>query len=331
MPLVTEPVRCPQIQTDRWLNGGPVQQAAGTVVLVDFWDYTCVNCLATLPYLRGWDARYRDLGLRIVGVHAPEFEFARDAGNVARALGELGITWPVAIDNDYKTWQAYANRYWPAKYLADGRGYLRYYHFGEGGYGETEQAIQGLLRELRPDVSLPELMEPVRGRDAPGAVCYRPTPELYLGYARGLFGHQKQIRDDQPARYDYPARRAMNAAYLDGTWTVRREHAEAGAGAALSVWYQAAEVNLVLHPGDEAAAPVLDIELDDAPVPERLRGEDVQADGGTTVVRVEEPRMYRLIRGDAFEEHEVRLRARTAGVRVYAFTFVSCVKATSED
>ena len=330
MPLVTEPVRCPPLVTDRWLNGGPVRVGAGEVVLVDFWDYTCVNCLATLPYLRGWDARYREHGLRIVGVHAPEFDFARDASYIERAIADLGITWPVAIDNDYAIWQAYANRYWPAKYLADGRGYLRYYHVGEGGYGDTERVLQALIRERRPGVTLPAVMEPVRGRDLPGAVCYRPTPELYLGYARGLFGHQEAVREDQPAGYRAPARRAMGAAYLDGQWTVRREHAEAGAGASLSVWYQAAEVNLVIHPGAGNEMATVEIELDDGPVPEHLRGEDVRAEDGATVVTVDGPRMYRLIRGDAFEEHELRLRVRTPGLRAYAFTFVSCVKAPVE-
>jgi thiol-disulfide isomerase/thioredoxin len=325
MPLVTEPVRCPQIVTDRWLNGEPVSQAAGDVVLVDFWDYTCVNCLATLPYLIAWHERYREHGLRIAGIHAPEFDFARDASYIERAIRDLGITWPVAIDNDYRNWQAYANRYWPAKYLADTRGYLRYYHFGEGGYGETEQVIQDLLRERLPDVELPELLEPLRGRDMPGAVCYRPTPELYLGYARGLFGHQEDVQEDRPSIYHRPERRAMNAAYLDGAWTVRREHAEAAEGASLSVWYQAAEVNLVLHPGDAGAA-VLDITLDDAPAPAHLRGEDVGTEDGVTVVRVDGPRMFRLVRGENFEEHELLLRARTPGVRCYAFTFVSCVK-----
>lgn len=328
MPVVNEPVRCPQIVTDRWLGGGPVQQGAGDVVLVDFWDYTCVNCLNTLPYLRAWDERYRAHGLRIVGVHAPEFEFARDASYIEQAMQDFGITWPVAIDNDYRNWQAYANRYWPAKYLADGRGYLRYYHFGEGSYGETESAIQALLHERAPDLALPEPIAALRERDMPGAVCYRPTPELYLGYARGLFGHQEDVREDREALYHRPERRAMNAAYLDGAWTVRREHAEAGAQASLSVWYQAAEVNLVLHPGT-ATEPQVEVELDGAPVPSRLRGADLTEQHGATVVCVDTPRMYRLIAGSSFEEHELVLRARTPGVRAYAFTFVSCVKPAS--
>ncbi|MFN8558731.1 MAG: hypothetical protein U0531_15790 [Dehalococcoidia bacterium] len=247
-------------------------------------------------------------------------------GQIEQAMRDLDVTWPVAIDNHYRIWQAYANKYWPAKYLADGRGYLRYYHHGEGAYGETETAIQTLLRERRPGIDLPAVMDPLRGRDMPGAVCYRPTPELYLGYHRGLFGRQEDIRDDTPTRYDAPSRRAMNAAYLDGTWTVRQEYAEADTGAALSVWYQAAEVNVVLHPG-HGGAILVTVELDDAPIPFHVRGADVteQADGATVVV-VDRPRMYRVVRGDAFEEHELRLRAAAAGLRGYAFTFVSCVK-----
>lgn len=326
MPLVEEPVHCPQITTDHWLNGQPVRLGAGEVVLVDFWDYTCANCLNTLPYLQEWDRRYREHGLRIVGVHAPEFPFARDPGCVERAVSDLGITWPVAIDNDYRNWQAYANKYWPAKYLADDRGYLRYYHFGEGGYGDTETVIQTLIRTTHPDAALPEIMEPLRGRDTPGAACFRPTPELYLGYARGLFGHQEQIQDDQPAAYHSSARRAMNAAYLDGTWTVRRDDSEAAAESSLSVWYQAAEVNLVLQPPDSGGPAIVEISLDDAPIPEHLRGDDIVKAGGLTTITVDTPRMYRLIRGDTFEEHDLLLRARTSGVRAYAFTFISCVK-----
>lgn len=330
MPVVEEPVRCPRILTDTWIGGGPVSIGTGAPVLVDFWDYTCVNCLNTLPYLKAWYERYAATGFQIIGVHAPEFPFARDAGLVERAVRDLGITWPVAIDNDYKIWQSYANKYWPAKYLADARGYLRYYQFGEGGYGDTEEAIQAVIAAARPDFTPPPILEPVRGRDMPGAVCYRPTPELYLGYARGLFGHQETVREDADAQYDAPPRRAMNAAYLDGAWTVRRDHSQAGAaGASLSVWYQAAEVNLVLHPGDAGPAAI-EVELDDAPVPEHLRGADCHQEGNATIVNVDVPRMYRLIAGAAFEEHELRLRARAPAVSAYAFTFVSCVKAPAE-
>ena len=186
------PVHAPEFPPDvTWLQGGPLTMAGlrGKIVLIDFWDYTCVNCLRTLPYVKEWWRRYASLGLQVIGVHAPEFSFAREGGNVLREVREQGIQYPVVLDNEYAIWQAYANRYWPAKYLVDGNGYLRYYHFGEGGYGETESAIQQLLREQFAEILLPGLMEPVREEDRAGAVCYRVTPELYLGYQRGAIGN----------------------------------------------------------------------------------------------------------------------------------------------
>ncbi len=139
------PVHAPEFPPNvAWLQGGPITMASlrGRAVLVDFWDYTCVNCLRTLPYVKEWHRRYADLGLTIIGVHAPEFSFAHHIDNVRRAVAEQGLMYPIVLDNDHAIWQAYANRYWPAKYLIDREGYLRAYHFGEGGYGETESAIQ---------------------------------------------------------------------------------------------------------------------------------------------------------------------------------------------
>ena len=201
------PIHAPEFPLNvTWLQGGPlaVSELRGRPMLIDFWDYTCVNCLRILPYVKEWHRRYGPLGLTIVGVHAPEFSFAREAGNVQRAVREHGIEYPVVLDNEYAIWQAYANRYWPAKYLIDGKGYIRGYHHGEGAYRETEDALQALLRESFPEVLLPGLMEPVRDEDAPGAVCYRVTPELYLGYARGNFGNLKDIKPDTVATYTDP-------------------------------------------------------------------------------------------------------------------------------
>src|SRR3990172_4311841 len=162
------PVRAQEFPTGvTWLQGGPLRltDLRGRPVLIDFWDYTCLNCLRTLPYLKEWHRRYGSLGLTIVGVHAPEFSFAHNGEHVRRAVAERGLAYPIALDNDYAIWQAYANRYWPAKYLIDQEGYLRYYHFGEGAYGETEGAIQTLLREAMPEILLPGLMAPVRDTD----------------------------------------------------------------------------------------------------------------------------------------------------------------------
>jgi thiol-disulfide isomerase/thioredoxin len=169
-------VRAPEIGRV-WLNSTPLsfRQLRGRAVLVDFWDYTCVNCIRTLPYVQAWHERYRDKGLTVIGVHTPEFTFAQYESNVERGIREFGLTYPIVIDSDREIWKAFANRYWPTRYLLDQGGYLRYGHFGEGGYGECEQVIQELLREIDPDLNLPAFMEPVREADQAGAICYRAS------------------------------------------------------------------------------------------------------------------------------------------------------------
>ena len=179
-------VRAPEIGRV-WLNSTPLsfRQLRGRAVLVDFWDYTCVNCIRTLPYVQSWHERYRNEGLTVIGVHTPEFTFAQYESNVERGIREFALTYPIVIDSNREIWKAFANRYWPTKYLLDKDGYLRYGHFGEGGYRETEQVIQELLREITPNADLPILMDPLREEDHAGAVCYRPSGELYLGNRRG--------------------------------------------------------------------------------------------------------------------------------------------------
>ena len=197
-------VRAPEIGRV-WLNSTPLsfRQLRGRAVLVDFWDYTCVNCIRTLPYVQAWHERYRDKGLTVIGVHTPEFMFAQYESNVERGIREFGLTYPIVIDSNREIWKAFANRYWPTKYLLDKDGYLRYGHFGEGGYGECEQVIQELLREIDPTIQLPALLEPLREEDHMGAVCYRATGELYLGNRRGRIGNEGGFKEDQIADYSF--------------------------------------------------------------------------------------------------------------------------------
>ena len=197
-------VRAPEIGRV-WLNSTPLsfRQLRGRVVLVDFWDYTCVNCIRTLPYVQAWHERYRDKGLTVIGVHTPEFTFAQYESNVERGIREFGLTYPIVIDSNREIWKAFANRYWPTKYLLDKEGYLRFGHFGEGGYGECEQVIQELLREIDPSLELPALMEPLREEDHVGAVCYRASGELYLGNRRGRIGNEGGFKEDQIADYAF--------------------------------------------------------------------------------------------------------------------------------
>ena len=170
-------VKAPQINGENWLNGEKPEMD-DQVILVDFWTYSCVNCIRTLPYLQKWHEKYKDKGLIIVGVHTPEFEFEKDEQNVARALKDLGVDWPVVMDNYLEIWRSFANKYWPAKYLINRKGKIVYQHFGEGKYEETEKAIQKLL--FNKGDELPELTTEIAS-----AACFRPTPETYLGYARG--------------------------------------------------------------------------------------------------------------------------------------------------
>ena len=328
------PVHAPEFpQNATWLQGGPLtmSELRGRPVLLDFWDYTCLNCLRTLPYVKEWHRRYRDHGLAVVGVHAPEFAFAHNAENVRRAVASQELSYPIVLDNDYAIWQAYANRYWPAKYLVDREGYLRYYHFGEGGYGETESAVQTLLREAFPEAILPPLMEPVRAEDKPGAVCYRVTPELYLGHQRGRIGNPAGIVPDRPATYRDIDKRAEGYFYLEGDWLLAAESAGRPVGASgesrLHVKYMAKEVNLVMMPPYGGGEARVELMQDGSPLPAEDAGEDMKVEDSKAIVVVNTPRMYRLVNNRAIDTHELTLVTTSDGLSLYAFTFTSCLAA----
>jgi thiol-disulfide isomerase/thioredoxin len=301
----------------------------GQVVLVDFWDYTCVNCIRTLPYLREWHRRYKDKGLTIVGVHSPEFYFGSVSELVQLAMRDFGIEYPVLLDNDYQIWQAFANRYWPSKYVIDTEGYMRYFKPGEGGYGETEAAIQMLLRERDPRVALPEPMAPLRALDMPGAMmaCQRPTPELYLGSKRGKIANPEDMIEGEPHVYRFGSQQPGEALVeLDGEWLIREESAQARSIARLRFQYAAAEVNLVLAAGAECPVARLYIEDDGKPLAADARGEDVRVDAdGRTYVEVTRPRMYSLISRRRFVTGLLQLSTDSTGLDLFALTFISCV------
>lgn len=328
-------VHAPEIgQT--WLNspGLSIRGLRGKVVLIDFWDYTCINCLRTLPYVIEWDRRYREKALVIVGVHAPEFQFARTAEHVRAAVEELGIRYPVVLDNDFIVWQSFANKCWPAKYLIDKDGYVRFFVLGEGGYDEMEEAIQLLLREVSPEVELPAIMVPLRPTDRPGARCYRPTPELYLGHARGRIGNAEGFSPDAIYTYSTPEKMEPDLVYLVGPWLAREEFAQSAAHPAeapprLLLQYTAKEVNLVMSPTGEPPAR-LNIRQDGKPLGEPQAGTDVRIEGGQSHVLIDKPRMYNLVSNAGFESHSLELEPAAAGLALYAFTFVTCVEEERE-
>ncbi len=324
MPQINETIFAPSFEGGEWIQQGPItlQDLRGkAVVLVDFWDYTCVNCIRTLPYVAQWHLRYAARGLQVVGVHAPEFSFARDRDNVMSAIRQFNLEYPIVLDNGYNIWRAYSNRYWPAKYLVDSEGRLRYYHFGEGLYQETEAQIQRLLGELNPALEFPPPIEPMRDTDRPGALCYRVTPELYLGYARGQFGNPAGVTHDRAVEYVDPGRHAEGVTYLSGRWSVGQESAAAAQpGATLAIRYTAMDVNLVLAPPSDQPAR-WSISIADGQRP----GADLRAQGSDFNVTVDRARMYSLVANESVMPGSLRLTALDAGVSAYAFTFISCV------
>jgi hypothetical protein len=242
---------------------------------------------------------------------------------VLAAIAQFGLDYPIVLDNSYAIWRAYSNRYWPAKYLIDTQGRLRYYHFGEGLYQETETQIQKLLSELDSTAQFPPPLEPIRDSDQPGAVCYRVTPELYLGYARGQFGNPAGVVRDKSFDYKDPGRYIEGAAYLSGRWTVSEESARADdLAATLILRYTAMDVNLVMAPPPNGAVRVELLSGED-----QHAGSDAVAQNGRCFITVDRPRMYSLIANPSVVSGSLRLKMLDPGVTAYAFTFVSCVAA----
>jgi thiol-disulfide isomerase/thioredoxin len=285
-------------------------------VLVDFWTYTCINCIRTLPYLKAWDATYRGQGLTIVGVETPEFAFERDASNVANAIGQFGIRYPVAQDNEMCTWNAYGNQYWPADYLIDSKGQVRYAAFGEGDYSKTETAIRALLAEAGHDVA---------GHSNPTNVVVpsqEATPETYLGTARGqgwVTGPVAGVHDYGAGRVGgHPIHLEVNEFAFSGTWDTAAQPVTAVASArpaGIDVEFQAKNVYLVLSSAGNMPRHV-QVLLDGRPIPAADAGADVH-DG---VVTVKGERLYTLASLPRNERHRLSLRF-APGVTGYAFTF----------
>ena len=325
-------VRAPEIGRV-WLNSTPLsfRQLRGRAVLVDFWDYTCVNCIRTLPYVQAWHERYRDKGLTVIGVPTPEFTFAQYESNVERGIREFGLTYPIVIDSNREIWKAFANRYWPTKYLLDQDGYLRYGHFGEGGYAECEQVIQELLREIDAAVELPPVMDPLREEDRAGSVCYRASGELYLGNRRGRIGNEGGFKEDQIADYSFTGELQENLFYADGRWASTAEYFEAVESGlhTLRVKFEAAAVNLVMASPHSNSAEVLLLQ-DGKPLRRgqatrdtRFRSLENKSEEESFIM-VDSARMYFLLDNHEYAAHELELRC-AAGVAAFAFTFTSCV------
>lgn len=307
-----------------WLNSPPlnVEALRGKVVVVDFWTYSCINCLRALPFVESWYQKYKDHGLVVIGVHAPEFAFEKDPSNVRRAVADLKIIYPVALDNDYAIWQAFNNQYWPAHYFIDATGRVRAHHFGEGNYDESERIIRKLLTEAgQNDLPPPGMEQPKAvGVQAPPDEAHDQSPETYVGYRRAEnFASPGGFAQDQAHGYAAPAALKLNQWALGGSWNVDPEKAVLrAAGGKIEFRFYARDLHLVLGP-DTGGKPVrFRVTLDGA-APAANHGADTDSSGAGIIDR---QRLYQLIRqaGDV-GEHVFSIEFLDPGVQAYSFTF----------
>ncbi len=296
----------------QWFNSPPLtlKELRGKVVVIDFWTYTCINCIRTLPYIENWHEKYKGDGLVIIGVHTPEFEFEKSPDNVRKAIKDFGLTYPVMQDNNYATWNAYLNQYWPAKYFIDRNGRIRWTHFGEGEYDQSEAMIQKLLAEAGAKVENILIKNPAYRIEA-------RTPETYLGYGRIQYlASPAQVYPDQLHTYSVPSSLPSGTFAFGGEWTIGEERAAPSPKAILVLNFEAKNVFLVMRPKGKRPGE-LRVYLDDQPIGAEASGEDVQ----NGLVTVKSDRLYRLIKLQRPGKHLLRLEFMDNELELYAFTF----------
>ncbi len=312
--LIGKPMLSPQypqapelVQGGAWFNSRPLKlsELKGKVVLVDFWTYSCINCIRTLPYLKTWWEKYEDKGLIIIGIHTPEFEFEKDSKNVQMAIDDFGLKYPVMQDNAYGTWRAYENRYWPAKYLIDKDGAVRYVHFGEGEYDETESMIQKLLQEAGT-------IEAEQKIENPTYSVFSQTPELYLGYGRMQYFDSPEQVSTKSTNYSRPTSLKNNYFAYQGNWVISSEFAAPSKGAKLYVNFEAREVFLVARPKNGTSSIRI-----------KINGKvgEFGEDNNNGTVLIDSDRLYKLIKLTTPGRHELEIEFDDDNVEVFAFTF----------
>ena len=305
-----------------WLNSAPLngKSLRGKVVLVDFWTYTCINSLRPLPYVKSWAAKYKDAGLVVIGVHTPEFSFEHEPVNVQNSLHDLNVTYPVAVDSNYKIWQAFNNQYWPAQYLIDGKGRIRYHHFGENDYGEIERVIQQLLKEngVTGLDSSTVSVSAVGVEAAPSNSVQ--SPETYVGYRQAEhFASPERAAHNSPKTYSPPARPSLNQWGLIGSWNVGAESAVLQAAPGKIVFrFHGRDLHLVLAPTKDGKPVRFKVTLDGV-APGDNSGADSAPDG---TGEVREPRLYQLIRQKGqIRDRTFEIEFIDPGVQALDFTF----------
>ena len=310
-------------RADEWLNSPPLtpQALRGKVVLIDFWTYTCINWLRTAPYVRAWAEKYKDQGLVVIGVHAPEFAFEKNIDNVRWAVKEMRVNYPVAVDNEHTIWRAFKNNYWPALYFIDAQGRLRHHHFGEGSYEQSEKIIQELLAEAgAAGIDRKSVSVDARGIEAAADWSTLKSAENYLGYARTEnFASPGGPILNEPRSYESPARLRLNEWALAGDWTVRSDAAALNKpNGRIAYRFHARDLHLVMGP-TAPATPVRFRVLIDGKPPAEAHGTDVDEQGYGTVT---EQRLYQLIRQtEPITDRQFEIEFFGSGVEAFAFTF----------
>jgi thiol-disulfide isomerase/thioredoxin len=307
-----------------WLNSPPLSRAQlkGKVVLVDFWTYSCINCLRTLPYMRAWAAKYKDSGLVVIGVHTPEFPFETNTANIQKALRKFDITYPIAVDSDHRIWEAFNNEYWPAHYFIDATGKIRYSHFGEGHYDESEKWIQELLKERNGGhpMSGDSVQVEASGTEAAADNLQVESPETYIGYSRAeRFVSPKGLGQDYSRTYLAPQKLALNEWGLTGKWTDQAQTAVLNATPGSILFrFHARDLHLVLGPAKDGKPIRFRVRID-GQEPGENHGVDTDAHGDGSVT---EDRLYQLVRQKGpVQDRTFEIEFLDPGVQAFSFTF----------
>ncbi len=320
--LPVEGMMPPLTGATTWINTPPLttEQLRGKVVVVDFWTYSCINCIRSIPYVRAWAEKYKDQGLVVIGVHTPEFAFEKSEANVRQNIQRLGITYPVAMDNEFAIWRAFKNQYWPAHYFIDAKGQIRHHHFGEGDYDGSERVIQQLLKEAgAADVARDVVDVQAQGAEAAADMAQVESPETYVGYARAEnFRSPGGLANDVIKDY-VAAPLQLNGWTLSGRWRVTREHADLqAAGGRVAFRFKARDLHLVMGPSKTGEQPRFRVLVDGA-APGPNAGSDIDAQG---MGRIDGERLYQLVRQTgAVRERTFEIEFLDPGVQVFAFTF----------
>lgn len=321
----------PELYGDHWFNGDPVsfRDLRGQVVLVHFWDFTSLQCIHSLAYLRQWEEKYRDFGLVIVGIHTPQFMFGKKPEVMQRAVELAGIKFPVVLDNEALLWSVFGARGWPTKYLIDKDGYIRFSQQGEGGYQQFERALQQLIIQSGFHGRLPELSEPLHEGDLSGSFLYKATGELYLGYLKSALGNTDGYNPESTIDYVDPELYLPERFYARGKWLSTREcfsfNGLASEAGSIIVQYDATEVNAVMNSGASEVSEIV-VKQDGLPLFKENQGEDiVKGNDRSSIALVDSPKLYNLVRNREFGSHKLTITTSSPSLEVYSFSFTTSV------